>query len=62
MYLFEPQFFDIFGALGFAYIVALSLFVLSGREVSKWTFIILLLIGIIGLLVDVLIVYTFYLK
>lgn len=57
-----PQFFDIFGIMGFVYIVALALYGLSGKNVPRWALIILLLIGIIGLLVDVLVVYTFYLK
>lgn len=62
MFSWEPQFFDIFGVLGFVYIVGLSLLGLVGKQLPKWMFVILLLIGVTGLLIDTLIVYTFYIK
>ncbi|MDD3066465.1 MAG: hypothetical protein PHO48_01380 [Candidatus Gracilibacteria bacterium] len=57
-----PQFFDIFGFLGFIYIVAIAGLLLSGIVLPQWAIIILLLIGIIGLVIDGIIVYKFYLK
>ncbi len=57
---FKPEFFDIFGAIGFIYIIIFSYRVLLGKNVPKWATVALLLIGIIGLLVDSIIVYTFY--
>jgi len=62
MFSLEPQFFDIFGAIGFVYIVVLSLFALSGKSLPKITLVILLLIGLAGFIVDVFVVYNFYLR
>jgi len=62
MFSLEPQFFDIFGVIGFIYITILSLLALRGISLPKWTFIILFLIGVIGLFVDGLVVYTYYLR
>lgn len=58
----KPQFFDIFGFLGFIYIATIAWLLLSGISLPQWAIIILLLIGIIGLVVDGIIVYKFYLK
>ena len=58
----NPSFFDIFGVMGFLYIFTLSLWGLAGKNLPRWSLGILLLIGSIGLLVDGLIVYLFYLK
>jgi multidrug transporter EmrE-like cation transporter len=57
-----PQFFDIFGFCGFVYITAVAWLALRGISLPKWIFIILLLVGIIGLMVDGFVVYEFYLK
>ena len=57
----EPQFFDIFGFIGFIFIAVCSLLGLSKKNIPKWMWITLLLIGLIGILVDGVIVYTFYL-
>ncbi len=58
----EPQFFDIFGALTFIYIVAFSLLGIFNKKISKWMYFALLLIGLAGLLIDGIIVYNFYIK
>lgn len=71
MFLLKPQLFDIFGMIGFIYIVYFSirglfgkqiLWGLFGKKIPNWTLIILLLIGSIGLIIDSFVVYTFYLK
>ena len=71
MFSLKPQFFDIFGVVGFIYIVYFSvrglfgkkiLWGLFGKKIPNWTLIILLLIGLIGLIIDSWVVYTFYLK
>jgi uncharacterized membrane protein len=62
MFLLEPHFFDIFGAIGFIYILILALFGLFGKRIPRWAFFILLLMGIAGALLDTLVVYMFYLK
>jgi multidrug transporter EmrE-like cation transporter len=57
----RPEFFDIFGFLGFIYIIIFSSwFIYKKRKIPKWTLIILLILGIIGLIVDGSIVYTYY--
>lgn len=58
----EPQFFDIFGVLAFIYILVISLLGLLGRHIPKRGYIVLALIGFVGLLIDGYVVYTFYLK
>ncbi|MCH8987122.1 hypothetical protein IIA94_03085 [Patescibacteria group bacterium] len=61
--LLRPEFFDIFGVFGFIYIVILSLVgIKRPSSIPKWAFIVLLVIGIIGLLVDSGIVYLSYLQ
>lgn len=58
-----PQFFDIFGALGFIYVTAFALWVFFRRESPpRWAVIVLFCIGILGLFVDSTIVYQFYLR
>ncbi|MDP3784795.1 MAG: hypothetical protein Q8R12_01825 [bacterium] len=59
----KAEFFDIFGALGFLYIVVFSSWLLFVQNFSpRWPVFILLLIGIIGLVVDAVIVHRSYLK
>ncbi len=62
MFSLEPQFFDIFGLVVFAYITLFSWLLLRRIYVKKWMIIILFLIGVIGLLVDGSVVYVYYLK
>jgi uncharacterized membrane protein len=59
----RPELFDIFGALAFTYIVGLSLWaLLTKRQTQPWAWIILLMIGTVGFLVDGFIVYWFFIK
>lgn len=59
----RPQFFDIFGFIGFIYILAFSVWALNVQtEIPMWALMILFAIGVIGFIVDGMIVYTSYLK
>ncbi len=59
----QPQFFDIFGIATFTFIVVVTLWSLrSNKPLPKWILTILLVIGILGLLVDGVIVYISYLR
>ena len=59
----RPEFYDIFGMLAFIYIIALSLFQINSNAVlSHQWYILMLIIGIIGLVVDVTVVYNKFLK
>lgn len=58
----EPQFFDIFGFLGFIFITVFSFFMLRGSSMPRWSVFVLLVIGILGLFIDGTIVYISYLK
>ncbi|MEK7654477.1 MAG: hypothetical protein AAB345_04365, partial [Patescibacteria group bacterium] len=62
MFSLAPQFFDIFGSIGFIYIVVLALLMVRGVFIPKWASGLLLLVGSIGLIVDGLMVYTYYLR
>lgn len=57
------EFFDIFGALGFIYITGFSLWALfQKKEIPRWAIWLLLLVGIIGLVVDTIIVFNSFLR
>ena len=58
----QPQFFDIFGCVGLAFIAIVAVLMLRRVRLPKWVPAVLLLIGIIGLVVDGIIVYVSYLK
>lgn len=59
----SPEFFDIFGAIGFIFIISLSYYGLTNNGiVPRWAFVTLLIIGIIGLMVDGAVVYFSYIK
>ncbi len=59
----QPSFFDIFGALGFIVIICVALKgLLTSGVLPLGMLVVLLLIGIIGLAVDSVIVYTSYFK
>ena len=71
MFLLQPQFFDIFGTIAFIYIIYFSirglfgkniLWGLFGRKIPAWMLITLLTVGLTGLIIDSVMVYTFYLK
>lgn len=59
----NPAFFDIFGVLGFIYIIIFSwLNLCKKKHTPKWSFWVLLIIGLIGLVVDLIMVYVNYLE
>jgi len=59
----NSAFFDIFGIFGFLFIIFSSIWILyKNKKPSKWVIIILLIIGIIGLAVDMISVYMNILK
>lgn len=60
---FSASFFDIFGVFVFIYIIILSLLQLKFKKVlDKKFYYLLLIIGIVGLIVDLISVYFAYLK
>ena len=59
----RPESFDIFGILTFGFITILSVWLLkTGQTIPEWALFILLGIGILGILVDGVIVYRTYIK
>lgn len=55
----NAEFFDIFGFIGFLYIIIFSIYSLkTNKKPKKWLTIALLIIGILGMVIDGLIVYT----
>jgi len=60
---YPPQFFDILGVFVFLFIAVSAFWSLkTGRSFPVWMIWLLLTIGIVGLIVDGTIVYTFYLQ
>lgn len=57
----KAEFFDIFGAIAFMYITILSIWALRNNSLPKLANIILLLIGVVGLIIDLTIVIKTYL-
>lgn len=63
MFFNQPQFFDIFGAIGFVYIILFSVWCLkNNRVVPGSALFVLLMIGVVGFLVDSAIVYFSYIR
>lgn len=59
----QPEFFDIFGIFVFSFLVILSLWGFKTRKpFPQWTLATLLIIGILGLIVDGVIVFIMYLQ
>ena len=59
----KPEFYDIFGIIVFAFITFLASWMLYTKQnPKKWAIIILLIIGVLGLIVDGIIVYINYIK
>ncbi len=48
-----PAFFDIFGVLAFVYIILVSYLLLKGRKLPNGFIVLLLVIGLIGLFIDI---------
>ena len=59
----KPQQFDILGAIAFLYIVGFAFYaILHDGHAPLWSIDLLAFIGLMGLLVDTSIVYTYFLK
>ena len=59
----QPEFFDIFGIFVFTFITWLSVFGLKNKnKIPRWSLKILLVIGILGLIVDGIIVYVNFIR
>ena len=59
----RPEFFDIFGIGVFGFITGLALWASkTSKPLPRWAIRLLLVIGILGLLVDGVIVYRTYLR
>jgi len=59
----KPQHFDILGSLAFLYITSFAAYALmSGGIVPQWSLILLLLVGAGGLVVDLVIVFLYFIK
>ena len=59
----KPEFYDIFGILVFIFITTLASWMLyTKKKPVRWLLIILLMIGILGLIVDAIMVYVNYIK
>ncbi len=48
-----PEFFDIFGVLAFVYIIFFAQMLLQGKKLPRGFVVLLLLMGLIGLFVDI---------
>lgn len=57
----KAEFFDIFGTMAFLYIIGYSTFALTNDNLPRLWTILLLIVGIAGLVVDVVIVTKIYL-
>jgi hypothetical protein len=58
----KPQFFDIFGVLGFAVIILASVFIILDNESYHSGIYAILFIGIVGIMVDINVVFKHYIK
>lgn len=60
----QPEFFDLFGLITFLFIIAFSLWALKvkrpRKRVPRYIFIVLFIVGILGILVDSIIVFINY--
>ena len=59
MYSLSTGFLSIFAFSGFVYISVLGALMLRGVAVPRWAFVILFVIGILGLLLDGVMVYLY---
>lgn len=58
----RPQHFDILGSLAFAYITIFAINTLRGVVMPKWSVAVLVIVGIIGFIVDITIVFIYFIK
>ncbi len=62
-YLSNPAFYDLFGLIGFVFILSLSIWMLiKDKKPPVWSIIVLFIIGLVGFIVDWIITYVNYLK
>jgi len=59
----KPQHFDILGSLAFAYVTAFAFYALThGGDAPQWSLTLLAIIGVGGLIVDVVIVFLYFIR
>lgn len=59
----QPQFFDTFGVLVFFYITSVALWGFNSKKcLPKWAYVVLLLIGLSGILVDGFITFVYFVE
>ncbi|NCS98605.1 hypothetical protein GW764_00280 [Candidatus Parcubacteria bacterium] len=59
----KPQHYDILGLVVFLFIVGIAFFgIYNELQLPQWVFVVLLLIGVGGLLIDGSIVYNYFIK
>lgn len=59
----KPQHFDILGSLAFLYITGFAVYALvNGGDVPLWSLVFLVLVGLGGLIVDLSIVFFYFIK
>ena len=59
----KPQHFDMLGCLAFAYITGFALYALSTHgDVPVWSIGLLAIIGVVGLVVDLIIVFVYFVR
>ena len=59
----KPEHFDILGSLAFAYVSAFALYALThGGQAPVWSFVLLVIVGVGGLIVDLAIVFVYFIR
>jgi len=59
----KPQHFDILGSIAFAYVTGFALYALAhGGDAPLWSFMLLAVIGVGGLMVDIIIVFIYFIR
>jgi uncharacterized membrane protein len=59
MYSLSTGFLSIFAFSGFVYIIVLATLMLRGMSVPRWAFVLLFIIGVLGLVLDGIMVYLY---
>jgi len=59
----RAEFYDFFGAIAFLFVIFVAIFQLKAKKVlANWIYILLLIVGTVGLIVDVALVYGNFLR
>jgi hypothetical protein len=58
----KPQHFDILGVIAFVYVTGYAVLTLLNVELPIWSIILLLITGVLGLIVDLGIVYKYFIN